>query len=523
MNEKTAAVNGNSRTTIPILGDINNRRFLTAVLSGVLGGAGVASAANLLRSYLEMRKPEKKETDEDTIVLTLPRKAAAADGYEGMQAAKPGESKVVSTGKGGVQQMREAGKFGKRLGKPAPEKEGVKCADGNPGPHSVGTMVANALGLTAGSLVSYEAVSRLFDAMNERRLKRKLRAAQQAYVDAMSGASKRAELVESVIAPVERALCKAPLEKKAWGLDWLPDPAANTIRYPAAMYLLALLAGTGATAYVTKKVMDKHFPEEKLQKDINRPTRIVFRTEDDKPALVEGEKGKEKKASAETCAAITAMLPIYMDIVEGAPNRTLAEPYVKIAAAAGTDPAGLMKMAQADMSAAYKVVLSDPGALWAILKGTNFGLNFSKLNAAHALRDARPDIYRKAVDAMLDSQFAGGPNDGLLTRSWNTIARAATKAFAGMGGRDYLVDRALKSASVEDLVTSAFTPEEEGAAAASPGDVDEAAVAAKIKRRLRRRRAIAIEAADPGAARYVKAHKAAIRQLVSRLNAQGSI
>ena len=88
-NTKTAAPT-NSVTRIPLLSDINNRRFLTAVLSGILCGAGGASAANLLRSFREMRKPKQDETDDETIVLTLPSKAAAA-GYDGMQAAKPGE------------------------------------------------------------------------------------------------------------------------------------------------------------------------------------------------------------------------------------------------------------------------------------------------------------------------------------------------------------------------------------------------------------------------------------------------
>lgn len=532
MDEKMASPNGNSVTSVPIIGDINNRRFVTAILAGLLGGTGVASVASLLRGYLDRRKPNKDETDDETIVLTLPgsQKVVAAecrDGYAGMCAAKPGEAKVVSTAKDGTQQLREAGRFGKRIGKPAEHGKGdVKCAEGgNPGPHSVGTMVANALALTFGGLVSYEGVSRLFDALNERRLKRKLRAAQEAYVSAMTGASKRAEAVASVIAPAERVFCRGSMEKEAWSpLDLLPDPAANTIRYPAALYLLALIAGTGATAYVTKKVMDKQFPEEKLRKDINRPTRIVFRTSGAEPVLLEGDKGSEKHASADTCAAVTAMLPIYMDIVEGAPRRTLAEPYVKIAAAAGTDSAGLMDLAKKDMSAVYRVILSDPEAVWAILRGTNFGLNFNRLDAAHILRDARPDTYRTAVDAFINSRFAGKPGDGFIRRSWNTIARAGTKAFADFGGRDYLVDNALKSASVEDLVTSAFTQDAQdaqdgGAAAELP---DEDVVVDKIRRKLRRR-GILVEAADPGAARYVRRNGAAIRGLLARLHARGTV
>ena len=192
-----------------------------------------------------------------------------------------------------------------------------------------------------------------------------------------------------------------------------------------------------------------------------------------------------------------------------------------MAAAAGTDAAGLMKMAQADMSSAYKVVLRDPKALWAIMKGTKFGLNYSKLNAAHALRAARPDTYRRAVDAAIDARFAGGPNDGFVQRAWNGIARAGTKAVANLGGRDMLVDHALKAASVEDLITSAFTKGEGTEGASAPADVK--AVAARVKARLRKKRGVTVEAADPGAAAYVKANRAAIEKLLARLNAQGAL
>ena len=514
----------NSITQLPIpFGDINNRRFVTAIMSGVLGGAGVSAAANLLRSFREMRKQKPKETDDETIVLTLPK--AASDGYTGMRDAKPGETKVTANG---GNQFREAGKYGSKIAPKKPAKDEVKAAgDGNPGPNSVGTVVADAIGMTAGGLLSYDVVSRLFDAMQERRLKRKLRAAQQAYVDAMTGASKRAELVMSVIGPAERVLATEPLDKSAGWTDIFPEQVTNTVRYPAAAYLLTLLAGTGATAYITKKVMDREFPEEKLKKDINRPTRIVFRTAQGSPALMEGDAGEEKEASAETCAALTAMLPIYMDVVEGKPSRTLAEPYVKIAAAAGTDPAGLMKMAAEDMSAVYRIILQDPRAVMHILRDTNFGLNMSKRTAADALRTHSPDTYRRAVDAAIDSHFAGGPNDGLVRRAWNGIARASTKAFANMGGRDILVDRALKAASVSDLLGSdtirgALT----GDKTTEPDtvqEIDEKAVMAKVRRRLAGRRAVKVEAGDAAAAAYIKANKDLIRRLMRKLNAQGVI
>lgn len=529
---KQAEPNGNSvtRLPIPLVGDINNRRFMTAVLAGVLGGAGVSSAANLLRQFVEMRQKRKDETNDDTIVLNLPAKAASAagKGYESMNDSRPGESSP--TANGGTQ-LRVGGRFGSAIRKeksdaPAPKQEKtvipVKKADGNPGPNTVGTVVANALGLTAGGLLSYEVVSRLFDRMNERRLKKKLEAAQQAYVSALSGSSKRAEAVNRIIRPVCNVIMKSAEMKSADVVD--------VIRYPAAAYILALLAGTGATAYVTKKVMDREFPEEKLKRDVNRPTRIVFRTAPGtEPTLNEGAADDEKKASAETCAAVTAMLPIYMDVVEGQPSRTLAEPYQKIAEAAGTDAAGLMKMAKDDMWSVYKVLLQNPKSILDILVGTRFGLNFSKLRAANVLKETNPDVYRRAVDAAIDSHWAGGPNDGLFRKAYNSIGKAMTKAYSNLGGRDSLVESALapKAAEADSLLRAGYIgssifkekePEPEPEEPDPPKEVIQ-----KAKARLKDRRRVTVETADGNAAAFVKRRGELISKLLARLNAQGRI
>ena len=511
----------NTRTSVPFLGDVNNRRFLTAVLAGILGGSGIGAASSLLRSYVAMRKEKKTDTDDDTIVITVPK--AAEDAYTGMHDAKPGESKVTANG---GRQFRVSGKYGGSVSRGKGEAGGEKTVEpvkkassGNPGPNSVGTIVANAMGLTAGGLMAYEAVSRLFDAMNERRLKRKLDAARQAYISALSGASKRAEAVMSVIGPVERVLSKdAGSEKSA--------EVSDVVRYPVAAYILALLAGAGSTAYVTKKVLDTRFPEEKLKKDINRPTRIVFRTVDGEPSLVEGGKGEEKNASAETCAAITAMLPIYMDVVEGRPNRTLAAPYVKMARAAGTDPAGLMKLAASDMAAAYKVVLSDPEAVVAVLRETNFGLNFDGKKALKTLKKERPDTYRRAIDAGIDAYFAGKPGDGLVRKAWNAIGRMSTKMFAGLGGRDILANSMFKASSIDaedilasDMVRKALSGDSrEDSAVEYP---DEERLMADMRRKLRRRRIVEIEAKDPGAAAFLKKNRRRLSKVLTRLNARG--
>ncbi len=509
MDKQATSGVSNSTMNAPLIGDVNSRRFMTAVLAGVLGGAGVGSAASLLRGFFDMRRRKKEDTDDETIVLTLPEKAAS-DGYTSMAEARPGEHKLTANGS---RQARDSGKYGKSLSASdrKAEKPEVKCADeGNPGPNTVGTVVANTLGLAAGGLLSYEVVSRLYDRLNERRLKRKLEAAQQAYVSALSGASKRAEAVARVLDPVGHVICGGT---KQAGI--LPERVVDTVRYPAAAYILALLAGTGATAYVFKKVLDREFPEEKLKKDFNRPSRIVFRTSGT-PALLEGAEGEEKAASAETCAAVTAMLPIYMDVVEGAPNRTLSEPYRKIAEAAGTDAAGLMKLAQQDSWAAQKVVMKDPKALWALLKGGLGSMDFSRQNMVNILRQTRPDTYARAVDAGISATFANSPVRRFL-------ATAATR----LGGRDWLVDRAIKKASPEfsvGYILGSLKKNPDGTTAASDEEsLPERKVLSEARRALKSRRRVEVGAADPKAQAYIEKNKEAISRLLGRLNARGVI
>lgn len=540
-NTKTAASNTVTRLPIPFFGDINNRRFMTAVLSGIVGGAGVSAAANLLRKYKEYKdQKDPDKSDEDTIVLTLPSKAAE-DGYTSMRNAKPGETKLTV---GGGTQRRESGRFGKSIADKKDPAVETKCASGNPGVNSVGTVVANTLGLAAGGLMSYEVVSRLFDAMNERRLKKKLEAAQQAYIGALQGESKRAEAVMRVLAPSEKRFGQREV-KSAGVLDTissvLPEPAVNTFRYPMAAYILALMAGTGATAYVTKKVMDREFPEEKLKKDVNRPTRIVFRTAGGVPSLLEGDPGEEKQASDSACAAIATLLPVYMDVVEGAPNRTLTAPYVKLAEDLGTDADGLMKLASTDFQGAYGTLLSRPDVMVRALLHPGFKFSDGKLGFANAIKAVSPDLYNKAIQASIDSRFANKAGDGWLTRFKNRVGRDGARAVSALGGNDLLVRHALgknaealgvKEAGEDTLLRgnyllSAIMGDGDSAPEPEPqkplDDKQLKAMLGEAKRSLNRRRRVSIEAGDPQAAAYLAKNRKRVKRLLSRMSAHGAI
>lgn len=569
---------------IPLFGDVNSRRFYKMVGAGALGGAGVSAAASLLRSYLDLREKRRgDETDEDTIVLTLPSgrmqekdgSAGPSAAFDGMRDAKPGERKV--TARGGTQ-MRENGRFGKGIstdqGKPTVKSALTEAvpdvSSGGPdlGPNSVGTIVADTLGFAGAGLVSYELLSRVFDKIHEHRLKKRLAAAQNAYISALSGQSKRAEAVSAMFAPVEAAVASEPAEKRAGKvidlINWISDrkslqPGVDLARYPTAAYLLALLAGTGATAYVTKKVMDREFPEEKLKKDVNRPARIVFKTaEDGSVFLAEGEPGQEKRASDETCAALAAVLPIYMDVVEGVPNRTLSAPYVKIAEANETDPAGLMKIAAAGMWQAIMAVLKDPRALWEVLKGTNFGLNYSHANALNILKRTRPATYSAAQNAMLDANGFGKGGKyswaGNMVRNWSNDPNHAanyiryrqtgnpddlfpsnkndsmTDAFGKWVGRNLVRwhggstkqgedDKSfLHSSYLGDVVFGGGDGED-----AKEAPMEEKDIVAKAKKQLKGRRGVRVSAADPAAGEYLRKNKKVVRALLQRLNATGTI
>lgn len=556
-----------------VLGKLNNLRFQTAVTAGVLGGGGLAAAAGLLRMLRDRTAKPKDDTDDETIVLNLPAKSAES-GYESMKGAKPGESRP--TANGGTQ-LREAGKFGKKLTKEISDAPAaVKAGEGNAGDNSVATIVANTLGLTAGGLMAYDVVGRLFDRLQERRLRKRLEAAQQAYVNAMTGASKRAEAVLGVLKRSEARFGQATKEAGIGrdAFDWVVDkiPGAGIPRHLMAGYILALLAGTGASAYVAKKVMDREFPEEKLKTDINRPTRIVFKTVDGQPKLAEYDGETEKEASGETCAALAALLPVYMDVVEGRPNRTLDPAYVKLAEAMGTDAAGLLKSASDSMWPVYLQILRNPRVLWDILKRTNFGLNLTQRGVASILRQYHPEVfrsvvgemrqhapdtYRRFVDREIGSWVPNKVQDVVVDiASGENRPRTFTPGvMPGTAGAYILPERTpvapppvvkpvpqpeqpapavaqapaqpvVKPAEADTLLRSNYLaqtlskkPDEEPA----EEPPDPKAVLAKAKALLKAKRRVSVTGADANAKAYIAKNNDVIKKLLARLNAQGAI
>lgn len=543
---------------IPVIGDINKRTLMKAITAGTMGGLGIGAATGLLRYIKSIRDVDKQDsTDDESIVITLPKQAS--DGYASMSEAKPGETKITTNG---GRQFRVAGKFGKRVA-PALKTDDTSVKRSSDAPMSTGTMVASTVGLLGSGIASYELISRLVDKANERRLKAKLQAAQQAYADVLSGASKRAEVVLGTldrIAQTDTHLSKeasrvgnfvrdigGKLVSGAKGVydSAVKSDAADVVRYPLAAYVLASLAGSGAVAYTTKKILDREFPEAKLLKDVNMPSRIVFRTTDGAPSLLEGAAGEEKQASAETCAALSAMLPIYMDVVEGAPNRTLSGCYVKFAEEIGTDSAGLMKQAQADMWGTIGQLIMHPGTLWKIVTDPSFRFSNGMKGFAGLLNKHNPGLYGSLIRSNVANIFKSNPGAGFLERTKNKALQHATDIASRYDfGRRLITEKAIpamqrswqsvKSGEAGSIIRSSYiidtllsgtgnggdTPQ------ASPGTdaaQDDKEIRKAVRKVLKSKRKVQVTATDPAAAKYVADNKARINKVLSSLNSRGML
>jgi len=289
-------------------------------LGGGLVGASSVALLNLARMLRDMRqeqveanKPE--DTDENTIVLTLPRKAAevVTDKPTTVTATKSAVTTSTSTGPGS-QYRRPAGTFGNKTATAWPTL-------------TVGVLAG--LGAMAGGA---HLVNRIYQDRRERELQGDLEAARQEYLDALTG-GKTAEAVDQLL-----------------GLDGFSKEAGITgmLNVPLASFAIMTILGAGGAGYITKRILDEKLREtQEKGVDIPRVERIVFRSQ---PQLAEGvpisSDEEEKEVSAEDITMIKAAVCVMVDALDAEP-RILNTPYVKDACAkAGLDKESLLKAAQ---------------------------------------------------------------------------------------------------------------------------------------------------------------------------------
>jgi hypothetical protein len=300
-------------------------------LGGAVTGGSVAAILNLLHMIQQMRQ-ERAEltkpvgTDENTIMLTLPRKAAEvkADVTEPTRVkTKTGLRRGWASGP--RTQTRDAfdGRFGQKT-----------AAQGWP------TLTASALAAIAGTAAGAALVNHIYQRKQQQDLKAELSAAQQEYADLLRGGAgaKTAEWVEAWFDGIEK--------------DAAGDRVFGLLNYPIAALALLSILGAGGAGYITKRILDeKQKEQEERSLDIPRARRIVFRTEP--------EPDRGKLASADDVDCVRTALCVMLDKLDTAPH-ILNQPEVKTAMAeAKTSEAALLKLA-ADVDALIRHLQGNP-------------------------------------------------------------------------------------------------------------------------------------------------------------------
>ena len=269
------------------------------------GGAAILNLAHLVRQLREERAKVMKplETDENTIVITLPKKAEVLPG----DGKKP--TGVVHKSGSNVEDYQL--NRGKQARKVLSQQFGPKLAMDKVAHGATGwpTLTASILAALGGGAGGALLVNKLYEAQRERRLKQELDASKQDYMSLLSGQDvKGASLIDE-------AFTFETGEKQA--------DTFGVLNYPLAAAAVLTLLGSGATGYLTKKILDEKLRAAQEQSlDTPKVKRIVFRSET--------EPDVSKHASAEDRGTVLAGLMIMMDRVGGV-NRFTTCPEVKAA------------------------------------------------------------------------------------------------------------------------------------------------------------------------------------------------
>lgn len=455
-------------------------------LGGALVGMSAASLIELAHSVALARREQKMrtqptETDENTIVLTLPKQAEISGKavVPVVESSKSGEFTVNR----GQPQSRETGS-----GKYGPKLVHDKTASGDTGwPTLTASILAALAGLGGGAAL----VNKVVEKQRQERMQGELDQAKQEYMDLLSGkAVKGAETVEQMFGGFE-----GDLEKEA-------GDTFGMLNYPlAAMAILSIL-GTGATGYLTKRVLDEQVAAtNKATRDIPKVKRIVFRSEPEADA--------SKQASAEDCESAAAGLLVMMDRVGGT-ERFVGAPQVKQAMAkSGMTKQALINATQ-DWDKLVSVLDQDPDLRKALTRlyidqtSTNpFSRFFKRMATSLPFVQRRAD--QKLYDAVNGVRFQGAmPAGAELPAKTAAAAGAATSLMtAGLVGSAISGERITK----EELAQMIQEAQAENEANTPKPTKD----------------VVQVQAQDPGAQTYVAKHGTKIQALLKRLAAEGQI
>jgi len=254
------------------LWNINPEILKRWMIGGASAGISLAAVTAAIRAIQDDRERRKrslpyKDTDENTIVLTLPNKSAAcmeAKPSEGDKQGEPGQPKVTDASTAVEIKVKRDGPLHREMHSNGNKQ--IRRIDGTYGIKAASwqTFTASMLGAGVGGIAGFKLVDTLMRKRHERQLKKELDSARQEYLDMLQ---KGAGELDVAFQPLE----KSAQDRQFYTLDPVLGTAA-----------LGLLLGTGGTAYITKKLLDDKFKddseERKRRERLARVKRIIFQT-----------------------------------------------------------------------------------------------------------------------------------------------------------------------------------------------------------------------------------------------------
>jgi hypothetical protein len=346
-------------------------------LGGLLTGGAAASALNLVHMIKEMSRRREEaqgptETDESTLVLTLPQQKTASKRrpWSGRaQGSTPHKDSYITDGNVGDYNASDPPAS---EGKVNPE-DGITNADSDPtkikkveGPNETSTvskkrrqvrypsgsygiktanwptLTAALLASGAGGALGYRLVDKVFEVKRIKNKEKELEGARQEYLDMLAG-DKTASLDE---------LFAVPMDKEAQRRNF------GVIDMPLGIAALAFLLGSGGSAYITKRILDNM--EAGGAPKIKKPAvkRIVFRTSET-PA--EGDTDVEELKAAQAADEVfDAALGVYLDICSGEPKVLGNEKVAQALSQAGLSPAGIIPQNSTDFDRLLMTLEANP-------------------------------------------------------------------------------------------------------------------------------------------------------------------
>jgi hypothetical protein len=499
-------------------------------LGGALTGGAVASALNLVHMLREMSRKRQaenapSETDESTIVLTLPQKTAAVgrrrpqqhkakgttpyvsdyitDGNVGdYNASDPPKSEGMVDSEAGVKNDSDFPTTLKTVEGPnesltrSKQRRQVRRYNGEYGIKTANwpTLTASLLAGGAGGLLGYRLVDKVFEIKRLKEKEKELSNARQEYLDMLAGSPKAAE-VDAVFCP--------PMAKEAFGGR---NRTFSLVDMPLGIAALAFLLGGGGSAYITKRILDKMDADRRPKEKKPSVKKIVFRSS---PAPTEEGGVDSMKAAQAADEVFDAALGVYLDIASGQPAVLGDEKVAQAMQEAGVSAADMVPKKSTDFDRLLMTLEANP-KLRQLMQGAMMENHpiAKYFKWAFKLPILRGMADRKLYSTM-ESTFRPGTPKTAEDKKWASLVKEAGilgPSLADVAASFYgstLAERVKNEEPVEG-VAPAEEEDPEARARTILGDLQ-------------------ISADDPAAAQFVLRNKKKIAAILQRLAEEGKI